>query len=260
MKCFFFKVMDRVPRKVLTLIPRGVDHSANIFPRNKRLISWKCSSVPGKEVFALWFIIITLWVKMSFCSFQAFLKRLESVKPTPGLKRSEQLADYQRQVGYLGAPLYPICVSTARKGRSTSKTPSGRPPTKLCFSVLETLGRDGSSAATQTRPPARGVPVLLTYNITHTVMLRPSVTISLFNVSPREEIYWIITLRWGVAAARPNLFCHFSRYADCTRARLTPAGVRVPAGAARCFCMPRMNQGKQSGPECCPALEDSAQI
>uniref|UniRef100_A0A7N5ZQ76 Cilia- and flagella-associated protein 97 n=1 Tax=Anabas testudineus TaxID=64144 RepID=A0A7N5ZQ76_ANATE len=32
----------------------------------------------------------------------AFLKRLESVKPTPGLKRSEQLADYQRQVGYLG--------------------------------------------------------------------------------------------------------------------------------------------------------------
>ncbi|XP_041789830.1 cilia- and flagella-associated protein 97 isoform X2 [Chelmon rostratus] len=55
----------------------------------------------------------------------AFLKRLESVKPTPGLKRTEQLADYQRQVGYLGAPSYPICVSTAKTARSSSKTPSG---------------------------------------------------------------------------------------------------------------------------------------
>ncbi|XP_073325208.1 cilia- and flagella-associated protein 97 isoform X2 [Pagrus major] len=58
----------------------------------------------------------------------AFLKRLESVKPTPGLKRSEQLADYQRQVGYQGAPSYPVCVSTAKKGRSASKTPSGPRP------------------------------------------------------------------------------------------------------------------------------------
>lgn len=32
----------------------------------------------------------------------AFLRRLESVKATPGVKRSEQLADYQRHVGYLG--------------------------------------------------------------------------------------------------------------------------------------------------------------
>ncbi|XP_076585054.1 uncharacterized protein LOC143319749 isoform X2 [Chaetodon auriga] len=55
----------------------------------------------------------------------AFLKRLESVRPTPGLKRADQLADYQRQVGYLGAPSYPVCVSTAKKGRSASKTPSG---------------------------------------------------------------------------------------------------------------------------------------
>ncbi|XP_070827639.1 cilia- and flagella-associated protein 97 isoform X2 [Chaetodon trifascialis] len=55
----------------------------------------------------------------------AFLKRLESVRPTPGLKRADQLADYQRQVGYLGAPLYPVCVSTVKKGRSASKTPSG---------------------------------------------------------------------------------------------------------------------------------------
>ncbi|XP_026216291.1 cilia- and flagella-associated protein 97 isoform X2 [Anabas testudineus] len=59
----------------------------------------------------------------------AFLKRLESVKPTPGLKRSEQLADYQRQVGYLGAPSYPICRPTSKKDRSTSRTSSGPRPT-----------------------------------------------------------------------------------------------------------------------------------
>ncbi|XP_037388514.1 cilia- and flagella-associated protein 97 isoform X1 [Pygocentrus nattereri] len=34
----------------------------------------------------------------------AFLKRLESVKPTPGMTRAEQLSDYQRQAGYLGIP------------------------------------------------------------------------------------------------------------------------------------------------------------
>ncbi|KAM6261760.1 cilia- and flagella-associated protein 97 isoform 3-T4 [Porphyrio hochstetteri] len=32
----------------------------------------------------------------------AFLKRLEAVKPTPGMRRSEQLLDYQRQMSYLG--------------------------------------------------------------------------------------------------------------------------------------------------------------
>ncbi|XP_029288554.1 cilia- and flagella-associated protein 97 isoform X2 [Cottoperca gobio] len=34
----------------------------------------------------------------------AFLKRLDSTKPTPGLKRSEQLEDYQR---YVGSPSFP---------------------------------------------------------------------------------------------------------------------------------------------------------
>ncbi|XP_077158361.1 cilia- and flagella-associated protein 97 [Paroedura picta] len=33
----------------------------------------------------------------------AFLKRLEAVKPTVGMKRSEQLMDYQRQMSYLNA-------------------------------------------------------------------------------------------------------------------------------------------------------------
>lgn len=59
-------------------------------------------------------------------SFQAFLKRLESVKPSPGLKRSEQLADYHRQVGYLGAPPSPTYTSTTKKDRSTSRMTSGR--------------------------------------------------------------------------------------------------------------------------------------
>ncbi len=34
--------------------------------------------------------------------FQVFLKRLESVKPTPGMTRDEQLADYQQQCRYMG--------------------------------------------------------------------------------------------------------------------------------------------------------------
>ncbi|XP_067440866.1 cilia- and flagella-associated protein 97 isoform X3 [Thunnus thynnus] len=52
----------------------------------------------------------------------AFLKRLESAKPSPGLKRSEQLADYHRLVAYPGAPQSPIyTVSTTNKERSTSK-------------------------------------------------------------------------------------------------------------------------------------------
>ncbi|CAN9510353.1 unnamed protein product [Ophioblennius macclurei] len=55
----------------------------------------------------------------------AFLKRLQSVKPTPGIKRSEQLADYQRHAGYIGAPSYPICTSATGKQRSRSRTSSG---------------------------------------------------------------------------------------------------------------------------------------
>ncbi|XP_034544664.1 cilia- and flagella-associated protein 97 [Notolabrus celidotus] len=54
----------------------------------------------------------------------AFLKRLESVKPTPGLKRSQQLSDYQRQISHVGGPSYPVCLSTTKKERSTSKPPS----------------------------------------------------------------------------------------------------------------------------------------
>ncbi|XP_056136788.1 cilia- and flagella-associated protein 97 isoform X2 [Lampris incognitus] len=57
----------------------------------------------------------------------AFLKRLESVKPTPGMKRSEQLADYQQQARYLGG--YPLSIhrSTSKKERSSNRTPSNIP-------------------------------------------------------------------------------------------------------------------------------------
>ncbi|XP_071751815.1 cilia- and flagella-associated protein 97 [Centroberyx gerrardi] len=58
----------------------------------------------------------------------AFLKRLESVKPTPGMRRSDQLADYQRQARYVGASSYPILRSTSKAERPPSKTPSGVGP------------------------------------------------------------------------------------------------------------------------------------
>ncbi|XP_005168395.1 cilia- and flagella-associated protein 97 isoform X1 [Danio rerio] len=59
----------------------------------------------------------------------AFLKRLESVKPTPGITRDEQLADYQRQCRYMGThntdiPLVNPKTSgrTSRPGSSPHKT------------------------------------------------------------------------------------------------------------------------------------------
>ncbi|XP_034400288.1 cilia- and flagella-associated protein 97 isoform X2 [Cyclopterus lumpus] len=57
-----------------------------------------------------------------------FLKKLESVKPTPGLKRSEQLKDFQRHIRILGAPSYPVSMSPTKSERSISKTPSGSRP------------------------------------------------------------------------------------------------------------------------------------
>ncbi|KAL3066757.1 hypothetical protein OYC64_016660 [Pagothenia borchgrevinki] len=55
----------------------------------------------------------------------ALLKRLQIAKPTPGLKRAEQLQDFQRQAAYLGAS-YPM--STNKKEKSPSKTPSAAGP------------------------------------------------------------------------------------------------------------------------------------
>ncbi|KAM4594386.1 cilia- and flagella-associated protein 97 isoform 1-T2 [Fundulus diaphanus] len=44
----------------------------------------------------------------------AFLKRLECVKPTPGLNRSQQLVDHQRLVGYPGVQSPPTYRSSCR--------------------------------------------------------------------------------------------------------------------------------------------------
>uniref|UniRef100_A0A8C6UAT3 Cilia- and flagella-associated protein 97 n=1 Tax=Neogobius melanostomus TaxID=47308 RepID=A0A8C6UAT3_9GOBI len=60
----------------------------------------------------------------------AFLRRLESVKPTRGMKRSEQLSEYQRQVGYLGmCPVY----------QSTSRVSSASPTTTLSSTPVPRL-------------------------------------------------------------------------------------------------------------------------
>ncbi|KAL6467329.1 hypothetical protein MHYP_G00251330 [Metynnis hypsauchen] len=53
----------------------------------------------------------------------AFLKRLESVKPTPGMTRAEQLSDYQRQAGYLGIP-NPLMRPTSGRGSRPCSTTS----------------------------------------------------------------------------------------------------------------------------------------
>ncbi|KAG7313871.1 hypothetical protein KOW79_022367 [Hemibagrus wyckioides] len=52
----------------------------------------------------------------------AFVKRLESVKPTPGMTRLEQLTDYQRQAGYLGIPTPLIRPASGRTSRTCTST------------------------------------------------------------------------------------------------------------------------------------------
>uniref|UniRef100_A0A1A7X5Q3 Cilia- and flagella-associated protein 97 n=1 Tax=Iconisemion striatum TaxID=60296 RepID=A0A1A7X5Q3_9TELE len=49
------------------------------------------------------------------------LKKLESVKPTPGLSRSEQLADYQRLTRCPAAPSHVSFRPCANRGRSSSR-------------------------------------------------------------------------------------------------------------------------------------------
>ncbi|XP_077061125.1 cilia- and flagella-associated protein 97 [Siphateles boraxobius] len=54
----------------------------------------------------------------------AFLKRLESVKPTPGMTRDEQLADYQQQCRYMGTSvtaLPPVKLKSTKTSGKTSR-------------------------------------------------------------------------------------------------------------------------------------------
>uniref|UniRef100_A0A8C5RKH1 Cilia- and flagella-associated protein 97 n=1 Tax=Laticauda laticaudata TaxID=8630 RepID=A0A8C5RKH1_LATLA len=60
----------------------------------------------------------------------AFLKRLEAVKPTTGMKRSEQLTDYQRQMGYFRT------AGTPRRGKSALNHQS---PSSKSFQNLHLL-------------------------------------------------------------------------------------------------------------------------
>lgn len=54
----------------------------------------------------------------------AFLRRLESVRPSRGIQRAEQLADYQRQARYSGTarPLHTIPRCSSKTDRSSSRT------------------------------------------------------------------------------------------------------------------------------------------
>ncbi|XP_075900688.1 cilia- and flagella-associated protein 97 isoform X3 [Nelusetta ayraudi] len=81
----------------------------------------------------------------------AFLKRLEAVKPTRGLRRTDQLADYQRLVGYLSGP------TTAKKERCATKTPSAQPAQPVSRPSSNTTGFSGitSPAKTKKKGPQR---------------------------------------------------------------------------------------------------------
>ncbi|XP_058048732.1 cilia- and flagella-associated protein 97 isoform X2 [Ahaetulla prasina] len=67
----------------------------------------------------------------------AFLKRLEAVKPTTGMKRSEQLTDYQRQMGYFRTP------GTPRRGKSAlnHQSPSRGTSRTSSHSTSSTINR-----------------------------------------------------------------------------------------------------------------------
>jgi len=65
-----------------------------------------------------------------FFDIKAFLKRLEAVKPTPGMRRSEQLMDYQRQMSYLSS------LPSVRRGKSAFSQLS---PSSKHFEVADSL-------------------------------------------------------------------------------------------------------------------------
>uniref|UniRef100_A0A1A8HUM0 Cilia- and flagella-associated protein 97 n=1 Tax=Nothobranchius kuhntae TaxID=321403 RepID=A0A1A8HUM0_NOTKU len=75
------------------------------------------------------------------------LKKLESVKPTPGLSRSEQLADYQRLTGRPAASSRPSFRPSTNRGRSSSRT-----------STAFTHPRPGSSRSSFTNTSSSSTP------------------------------------------------------------------------------------------------------
>ncbi|XP_054635616.1 cilia- and flagella-associated protein 97 [Dunckerocampus dactyliophorus] len=82
---------------------------------------------------------------------QALLKRLEYVKSTPMLKRSNQLTDYQRQARYQDTPC-PVCDNSNLAASSV-----GQSSMRASTSQLGTRATSGSSNATRSKmhPSAR---------------------------------------------------------------------------------------------------------
>ncbi|XP_052320336.1 cilia- and flagella-associated protein 97 isoform X1 [Oncorhynchus keta] len=87
----------------------------------------------------------------------AFLRRLESVRPTRGMKRAEQLADYQRQAGYLGiaTSLSAMDRSPSKMERSSSRTSPGKSPRPGSTNRNHHSARASSAIATTSTPLPR---------------------------------------------------------------------------------------------------------
>ncbi|KAG7461828.1 hypothetical protein MATL_G00195210 [Megalops atlanticus] len=79
----------------------------------------------------------------------AFLKRLEMAKPTAGMKRAEQLADYQRQARYLGA------APPSKLERSPTSRSSTAKSSRLCSASSLHRARPASSVSTTVSKPSR---------------------------------------------------------------------------------------------------------
>ncbi|XP_047189906.1 cilia- and flagella-associated protein 97 isoform X2 [Scophthalmus maximus] len=76
----------------------------------------------------------------------AFLKRLESVKPSNGMRRSEQLADYHRRATHFGAPIYPVSQSTSKKVRWTDSSSRSVSSTHHSSRAASTTTTESSSS------------------------------------------------------------------------------------------------------------------
>lgn len=84
----------------------------------------------------------------------AFLKRLEAVKPTAGMRRSEQLMDYQRQMSYLSSS------PSVRRGKSAFSQLSPSRGTSRASTIPSTMSQrnekpvsDSASGALQRPKP-----------------------------------------------------------------------------------------------------------
>ncbi|KAG5285723.1 hypothetical protein AALO_G00006690 [Alosa alosa] len=86
----------------------------------------------------------------------AFLKRLESVKPSKGITRTEQLADYQRQARYLCTPLPTSTIEDFHSKLETSLSKSSQGGSSRPYSAGVRLGpRPGSRPSPAPTKPSR---------------------------------------------------------------------------------------------------------